>query len=180
MKLRPGNPPNQEKAQTFFAEKFFDVNRYRLGKCRQVQAESKFGQTVDENEMTLRPEDFLNTMKYIVALRNNEGEVDDIDHLGNRRLRTIDELAADEIRKGLLKLRRTAQERMSMKRDSEEPVRVADLINSKSVASSINFFFGRSELSQVVDQTNTLSQLTHERRLSALGPGRVEQKEGGL
>ncbi len=180
MRLRPGNPPNAEKAKAFFAEKFFDSNRYRLGKVGRFRLNRKFGQAVDENEMTLRPEDFLNTMKYMLGLRNNEGEVDDIDHLGNRRLRTIDELAADEIRKGLLKLRRTAQERMSIKRDAEEPPRVADLINSKSVASSINYFFGRGELSQVVDQTNALSQLTHERRLSALGPGGLNRRRAGF
>ena len=180
VRLRPGNPPNQEKAQTFFAEKFFDANRYRLGKVGRFRLNRKFDQSVAEDEMTLRPEDFINTMKYMLAMRNNEGEVDDIDHLGNRRLRTIDELAADEIRKGLLKLRRTAQERMSIKRDAEEAPRVADLINSKSVASSINFFFGRGELSQVVDQTNALSQLTHERRLSALGPGGLNRRRAGF
>ena len=180
MRLRPGNPPNPEKAKTFFAEKFFDSNRYRLGRVGRFRLNRKFNQTVEENEMTLRPEDFLNTMKYILALRNNQGEVDDIDHLGNRRLRTIDELAADEIRKGLLKLRKTVQERMSIKRDTQEPLRIADLVNSKSVASSINYFFGRGELSQVVDQTNTLSQLTHERRLSALGPGGLNRRRAGF
>ncbi len=180
MRLRPGNPPNEEKARTFFAEKFFDSNRYRLGKVGRFRINRKFDQTVDENEMTLRPEDFLNTMKYITALRNNEGQVDDIDHLGNRRLRTIEELAADEIRKGLLKLRRTVQERMSMKREVDETLRIADLVNSKSVSSSINYFFGRGELSQVVDQTNALSQLTHERRLSALGPGGLNRRRAGF
>ncbi len=180
MRLRPGNPPNQEKAKSFFKEKFFDSNRYRLGKVGRFRLNRKFKQSVDENEMTLRPEDFLNTMKYIMALRNNEGEVDDIDHLGNRRLRTIEELAADEIRKGLLKLRKTVQERMSLRQNSEEPLRVADLINSKSVSSSINYFFGRGELSQVVDQTNALSQLTHERRLSALGPGGLNRRRAGF
>ena len=180
MRLRPGNPPNEEKAKSFFAEKFFDPNRYRLGRVGRFRLNRKFGQSVDEDEMTLRPEDFLNTMKYIMALRNNEGEVDDIDHLGNRRLRTIDELAADEIRKGLLKLRKTVQERMSIKRDSEEPLRIADLVNSKSVSSSINYFYGRGELSQVVDQTNALSQLTHERRLSALGPGGLNRRRAGF
>ena len=180
MRLRPGNPPNEEKAKTFFAEKFFDSSRYRLGKVGRFRINRKFNQTIDENEMTLRPEDFLNTMKYITALRNNEGEVDDIDHLGNRRLRTIDELAADEVRKGLLKLRRTIQERMSMKRDVDDSLRIADLINSKSVSSSINYFFGRGELSQVVDQTNALSQLTHERRLSALGPGGLNRRRAGF
>ena len=180
MRLRPGNPPNKEKAKTFFKEKFFDSNRYRLGKVGRFRLNRKFDQTVGEEEMTLRPEDFLNTMKYIMALRNNEGQVDDIDHLGNRRLRTIDELAGDEVRKGLLKLRRTVQERMSMKRDPEEPPRIADLVNSKSVSSSINYFFGRGELSQVVDQTNALSQLTHERRLSALGPGGLNRRRAGF
>jgi len=180
MRLRPGNPPNEEKAKSFFAEKFFDSNRYRLGKVGRFRLNRKFGQSVDEAEMTLRPEDFLNTMKYIMGLRSNEGEVDDIDHLGNRRLRTIEELASDEIRKGLLKLRKTVQERMSMKRDPDELPRIADLVNSKSVSSSINYFFGRGELSQVVDQTNALSQLTHERRLSALGPGGLNRRRAGF
>ena len=180
MRLRPGNPPNKDKAKTFFAEKFFDSNRYRLGRVGRFRINRTFDQSVDESEMTLRPEDFYKTMKYIMALRNNEGEVDDIDHLGNRRLRTIEELAADEIRKGLLKLRRTVQERMSMKRDGEQTLRIADLVNSKSVSSSINYFFGRGELSQVVDQTNALSQLTHERRLSALGPGGLNRRRAGF
>ncbi len=180
MRLRPGNPANEKKAKTFFVEKFSDVNRYRLGKVGRFRLNRKFNQQVDENEMTLRPEDFLNTVKYIIALRNKEGEVDDIDHLGNRRIRTIDELASDEIRKGMLKLRKTVQERMSLKRDSEEPVRIADLVNSKSVSSSINYFFGRGELSQIVDQTNALSQLTHERRLSALGPGGLNRRRAGF
>jgi len=180
MRLRPGNPLNPAKAKTFFEEKFFDSNRYRLGKVGRFRLNRKFEQTIGEDEMTLRPEDFLNTMKYIVALRNNEGEIDDIDHLGNRRLRMIDELAGDEIRKGLLKLRKTVQERMSVRKDPEEPLRIADIINSKSVSSSINYFFGRGELSQVVDQTNALSQLTHERRLSALGPGGLNRRRAGF
>ena len=180
MRLRPGNPPNEEKARTFFQEKFSDTNRYRLGNVGRFRLNRKFGQNVDENEMTLRPEDFLNTMKYIIALRDNQGQVDDIDHLGNRRLRTIDELAGDEIRKGLLKLRKTIQERMSIKREGADSVRIADLVNSKSVSSSINYFFGRGELSQIVDQTNALSQLTHERRLSALGPGGLNRRRAGF
>ena len=181
-RLRPGNPPQPEKAKTLFAEKFYDSNRYRLGKVGRFRLNRKFNQNVDKSEMTLRPEDFLHTLKYIVGLRSNEGQVDDIDHLGNRRLRTIDELAADEIRKGLLKLRRTVQERMSMKGPNwdEGGFRIADLVNSKSVSSSIDYFFGRGELSQVVDQTNILSQLTHERRLSALGPGGLNRKRAGF
>ena len=178
-RLRPGNPPNIEKATTLFNEKFFDGDRYRLGRVGRFRLNRKFKQEIGENEMTLRPEDFLNTIKYIVGMRNNQGVIDDIDHLGNRRLRTIDELAADEIRKGLLKLRRTVQERMSMK-DPQQVIRIADLVNSKSVSSSIEYFFGRGELSQVVDQTNSLSQLTHERRLSALGPGGLNRKRAGF
>ncbi|MHC4551256.1 MAG: DNA-directed RNA polymerase subunit beta [Planctomycetota bacterium] len=178
-RLRPGNPAQLDKAQQLFEEKFYDTNRYRLGNVGRFRLNRKFGTSVDLEEMALRSEDFLHTMKYVLALRNNQGEVDDIDHLGNRRLRRIDELASSEVRKGLLKLRRTVQERMSMK-SPEDIARIADLVNSKSVSSSIDFFFGRGELSQVVDQTNALSQLTHERRLSALGPGGLNRKRAGF
>ncbi len=183
IKLRPVNPPNEDKAKQFFNEKFFDVNRYRLGAVGRFRLNRKFDQNISESELTLRPEDVYNMIKYIVLLRANEGHLDDIDHLGNRRLRTLDELAAVEIRKGLLKLRKTVQERMSAKKniDGEAPeIKVADLVNSKSVSSSINYFFGRGELSQIVDQTNALSQLTHERRLSALGPGGLNRRRAGF
>ena len=178
-RLRPGNPANLDKAKQLFEEKFYDTNRYRLGAVGRFRLNRKFGTDIELSEMRLCAEDFLQTMKYILGLRNGEGEIDDIDHLGNRRVRTIDELAAGEVRKGLLKLRRTVQERMSMK-SPEEIARIADLVNSKSVSSSIEFFFGRGELSQVVDQTNALSQLTHERRLSALGPGGLNRKRAGF
>jgi len=180
-RLRPGNPPHKDKAEKLFAEKFYDDNRYRLGKVGRFRINRKFDQKVDEAVMTLRVEDVVNSIKYILQLRSGESayEIDDIDHLGNRRLRTIDELAADEMRKGFLKLRRTVQERMSMK-DPEALGRIAELVNSKSISSSIEFFFGRGELSQVVDQTNPLSQLTHERRLSALGPGGLNRKRAGF
>jgi len=128
--------------------------------------------------MALRPEDLVNAFRYIVALRAGEGEVDDIDHLGNRRVRTIDELAGDELRKGFLKLKRTVQERMSIKEEADMTPRT--LINSRTVSSAIEYFFGRGELSQVVDQVNPLSQLTHERRLSALGPGGLNRKRAGF
>src|SRR5271154_1665998 len=178
-RLRPGNPPQLEKAQTLFEEKFFDENRYRLGRVGRCRINRKFDQNVPETVMTLRSEDLVNSLKYMFKLRSGEGYVDDIDHLGNRRLRTIDELAAEELRKGFLKLRRTVQERMSLK-DPNELTKIVELVNSKSISSSIEFFFGRSELSQVVDQTNPLSQLTHERRLSALGPGGLNRKRAGF
>ncbi len=179
MRLRPGNPPQLEKAKTLFMEKFYDENRYRLGKVGRFRINRKFRQDVPESVMTLRVEDFLGTLKYIVRLRDGQGLVDDIDHLGNRRLRTIDELATEELRKGFLKLRRTVQERMSIK-DPNEVTKIAELVNSKSISSSIDYFFGRGELSQVVDQQNPLSQLTHERRLSALGPGGLNRKRAGF
>ena len=178
-RLRPGNPPHLEKAATLFHEKFYDENRYRLGRVGRFRINRKFDQDVPETEMTLRAEDLVNSLKYMFKLRSGEGYIDDIDHLGNRRLRTIDELAAEEMRKGFLKLKRTVQERMSLK-DPNELGRIAELVNSKSISSSIDFFFGRGELSQVVDQTNPLSQLTHERRLSALGPGGLNRKRAGF
>jgi DNA-directed RNA polymerase subunit beta len=180
-RLRPGNPPQLDKAKKLFDEKFYDENRYRLGKVGRFRLNRKFDQKVPESEMTLRVEDVLNSLKYLMLLRSGDAayDVDDIDHLGNRRLRTIDELASDELRKGFLKLRRTVQERMSLK-EPEQLERIAELVNTKSISSAIDFFFGRGELSQVVDQTNPLSQLTHERRLSALGPGGLNRKRAGF
>ena len=180
-RLRPGNPPQIDKARSLFADKFFDSNRYRLGKVGRFRINRKFDMEVPEDVMHLRPEDFIAVINYMLDLRvrKDTAHVDDIDHLGNRRLRTLDELAVEEMRKGFLKLRRTVQERMSVK-DPEELNKVADLVNSKAVSSAIDFFFGRSELSQVVDQTNPLSMLVHERRLSALGPGGLNRKRAGF
>jgi len=179
-RLRPGNPPQLEKARTLFNEKFFDSNRYRLGRVGRFRINRKLGLNVSEEEMVLRPEDLLETLRYLLKLvaGDPDVDVDDIDHLGNRRLRTIDELACDEIRKGFLKLRRTVQERMSLKDADDMTPR--SLINPKSISAAIEYFFGRGELSQVVDQTNPLSMLTHERRLSALGPGGLNRKRAGF
>ncbi len=179
-RLRPGNPPHLEKAKTLFREKFFDPNRYRLGRVGRFRINRKLGLQVPEDEMTLRAEDLIAAMEYLLRLQSNDPEarLDDIDDLGNRRLRTIDELAGEEIRKGLLKLRRTVQERMSLK--DVEDMTPRTLVNPKSVSAAIEYFFGRSELSQVIDQTNPLSTLTHERRLSALGPGGLNRKRAGF
>ncbi|MCS7045422.1 MAG: DNA-directed RNA polymerase subunit beta, partial [Gemmataceae bacterium] len=177
-RLRPGNPPQLEKAKELFREKFQDPNRYRLGKVGRFRINRKFNQEIPETEMTLRATDYLNAIRYLLSLRAGQGHVDDIDHLGNRRLRTIDELAADELRKGFLKLRRTVQERMSIRDQVDMTPR--SLINPKSISAAIEYFFGRGELSQVVDQTNPLAQLTHERRLSALGPGGLNRKRAGF
>ena len=192
-RLRPGNPPQIDKAKALFQEKFFDENRYRLGRVGRFRINRKFehdatycvdgklGQVPDEKCQHIRAEDFLAVIRYVLDLRakRNKAHVDDIDHLGNRRLRTLDELATEEMRKGFLKLRRTVQERMST-REPGDLAKIADLVNSKSISSAIEFFFGRSELSQVVDQTNPLSTLVHERRLSALGPGGLNRKRAGF
>jgi len=178
-RFRPGNPPQLEKARDLFNEKFRDSSRYRLGKVGRFRLNRKFDQNVSEEEMTLTADDFINAVQYLLDLRANVvgKEVDDIDHLGNRRVRTLCELAADEFRKGFLKLRKTAQERMNMEKENLTP---RTLINAKTISSSIDYFFGRGELSQVVDQTNPLAQLTHERRLSALGPGGLNRKRAGF
>jgi len=179
-RLRPGNPPQLEKAKALFQEKFYDTNRYRLGRVGRFRINRKLGLNIAEEEMTLRPEDLIAAIKYLLRLRDNDPsvEIDDIDHLGNRRLRTIDELASDELRKGFLKLRRTVQERMNLKDVADMTPR--SLVNPKSISAAIEYFFGRGELSQVVDQTNPLSMLTHERRLSALGPGGLNRKRAGF
>ncbi|MCP4251294.1 MAG: DNA-directed RNA polymerase subunit beta, partial [bacterium] len=180
-RLRPGNPAQLDKAKKLFNEKFFDENRYRLGKVGRFRLNRKLDVGGDDGPMTLQVDDLVACLKYLLLLRTGEPQysVDDIDHLGNRRLRTLDELAVEEMRKGFLKLRRTVQERMSM-REPDQLGRLAELVNSKAISSAIDFFFGRSELSQVVDQTNPLSQLTHERRLSALGPGGLNRKRAGF
>lgn len=179
-RFRPGNPQQVEKARQLFYDKFFDVKRYRLGSVGRFRLNRKLGHNINEAEMTLQKEDYVEAIRYIMKLRKGEPgvSVDDIDNLGNRRLRTIDELAGEELRKGFLKLRRTVQERLSVK-DSEQ-LTPRSLVNSKAIFSAIDYFFSRSELSQVLDQTNPLAQLTHERRLSALGPGGLNRKRAGF
>ena len=193
-RLRPGNPPQLDKARELFREKFYDTNRYRLGRVGRFRINRKLGLNIDLDEMTLRPDDIIQAISYLNRLwggderninrtaadgstKTVQVEVDDIDHLGNRRLRTIDELASEELRKGFLKLRRTVQERLTVRTGDVTPRQV---INQKSISAAIEYFFGRGELSQVVDQTNPLSMLTHERRLSALGPGGLNRKRAGF
>jgi len=177
-RLRPGNPLQLEKARELVHEKFFDAQRYRLGRVGRFRLNRKFNLSTGLDVQVLEPQDIVYTIKYLLDLRAGKGDVDDIDNLGNRRVRTIAELAADEFRKGLLKLRRTAQERMNL--ENPETVSPRTLINSKTFSSAVEYFFGRSELSQVVDQANPLSQLAHERRLSALGPGGLNRKRAGF
>ena len=179
LKLRPGNPPQPERARELFRDKFFNHNKYRLGRVGRFRINRKFQIESKTNEQTLAADDFVEAIRYLVDLRLNRGEIDDIDHLANRRVRTIDELAADEFRKGFLKLKKTVQERMSLQAENQNITPHA-MINSKTISSAIDYFFGRGELSQVVDQTNPLAQLTHERRLSALGPGGLNRKRASF
>ena len=188
-RLRPGNPPHPEKARELFHERFFDPTRYRLGRVGRFRINRKFDpkryqkygvvfEEVGMDVQVLTPEDFVNCIRYLLLLRAGKGEVDDIDHLGSRRVRTIAELAGEEIRKGLIKLKKTATERMNSEDAENQNPRY--MVNSKAFSSAVDYFFGRGELSQVVDQTNPLSQLTHERRLSALGPGGLNRKRAGF
>ncbi len=177
-RLRPGTPQTPDKAKQLFYERFFDPQRYRLGRVGRFRLNRKFNMNIPESEMTVQKDDVVNAVKYIMKMRRGEGIPDDIDHLGNRRVRTIDELAGEEIRKGFLRLKRSILERLNM--TMQENLNPKNLINSKTVSSAIEYFFGRSELSQVIDQTNPLSQLTHERRLSALGPGGLNRKRAGF
>jgi len=181
-RLRPGNPPQLDRAKDLFKEKFYDTNRYRLGRVGRFRINRKLGTETPLDEMSLGPFDIIQAVTYLNRLwcGDRTAEVDDIDHLGNRRLRTIDELAADELRKGFIKLKRTVQERLNLRGNNEDNITPRQVVNQKSISAAIEYFFGRGELSQVVDQTNPLSMLTHERRLSALGPGGLNRKRAGF
>ena len=180
-KLRPGNPIQLEKARELIHDRFFDEKRYSLGRVGRFRISRKFRRPAeaDRGPSTLLPEDIYDAVKYLLGLRANIGEIDDIDHLGNRRVRTLAELASEEFRKGLLKVARAAVDRMSQQSDTETLTPRA-LINAKAFSTAVEQFFARGELSQVVDQTNPLSQLAHERRLSALGPGGLNRKRAGF
>jgi DNA-directed RNA polymerase subunit beta len=184
-RLRPGYPPDKKKAEDLFADRFLNVQKYSLGKVGRFRMNRKFGlpdragmDSPDEG-LLLTAEDLVRCIQYVSLLREGKGEIDDIDHLGNRRVRTIDELAADEFRRGFLRMKRAAQERMGLM-DEKADLTPRSLLHYKPVSSAVEGFFGRGELSQIVDQTNPLAQLTHERRLSALGPGGLNRKRAGF
>ena len=176
-KLRPGTPANLTKAWELFSERFFDPKRYSFGEIGRFRLNRKFGVDEDATEI-ITVSDFANICSYIVKLRADEGIIDDIDHLENRRVRTIKDLVVNELRTALNKLRRGVREQMVIK-DIDE-VQPHQLVNATTVSSAIDYFFARGELSQVVDQSNPLSQLVHERRLSALGPGGLNRKRAGF
>ncbi len=177
--LRPsGEAPTEEAAQTLLEKLFFSVKRYDLGEVGRYMINGRLGLNIPLTQTTLDRKDFLSIIKYLLALRNGEGEVDDIDHLGNRRARTVGELLANQFSVGLSRMARTIRERMSLK--DTENITPHDLVNARTVSSVVDAFFGSSQLSQFMDQTNPLAVLTHKRRLSALGPGGLTRERAGF
>jgi DNA-directed RNA polymerase subunit beta len=176
--MRPGEPPTLETAETLFNSLFFDGERYDLSAVGRVKMNSRLRLETDDQMRTLRKEDVLAILKVLVGLKDGRGEVDDIDHLGNRRVRSVGELMENQYRIGLLRMERAIRERMStVEIDSVMP---HDLINAKPAAAAVREFFGSSQLSQFMDQTNPLSEITHKRRLSALGPGGLTRERAGF
>ena len=176
--MRPGEPPTEEAADTLFEGLFFDPERYDLSAVGRVKLNARLGLETDDALRTLRKEDILAVIKTLVDLKDGRGEIDDIDHLGNRRVRSVGELLENQYRIGLLRMERAIRERMSsVEIDTVMP---HDLINAKPAAAAVREFFGSSQLSQFMDQTNPLSEITHKRRLSALGPGGLTRERAGF
>ncbi|MBF0492036.1 MAG: DNA-directed RNA polymerase subunit beta [Deltaproteobacteria bacterium] len=177
-RLRPGDPSTPETARNFFENLFFNPERYDLSKVGRLKINHKFSFDVPLEVTTLRREDILETVRYLVNLKDGFGQVDDIDHLGNRRVRAVGELLENQFRVGLLRMERAIKERMSLQ--EIETLMPHDLINPKPVSAVVKEFFGSSQLSQFMDQTNPLSEVTHKRRLSALGPGGLTRERAGF
>jgi DNA-directed RNA polymerase subunit beta len=177
-KLRPSNPPTLEVANNFFQNLFFNSENYDLSSVGRLKLNRRLGQDVLLTERTLRKEDILLSVKKLIELKDTNGPVDDIDHLGNRRVRAVGELLENQYRIGLVRMERTIKERMTLQ--EIETLMPHDLINPKPVAAVVKEFFGTSQLSQFMDQTNPLSEITHKRRLSALGPGGLTRERAGF
>ena len=176
--MRPGEPPTLEGAHELFHSLFFDQERYDLSAVGRVKMNARLEQETDDELRILRKDDILAVMKVLVNLKDGRGETDDIDHLGNRRVRSVGELMENQYRVGLLRMERAIRERMgSVEIDTVMP---ADLINAKPAAAAVREFFGSSQLSQFMDQTNPLAEITHKRRVSALGPGGLTRERAGF
>ncbi|MBN8945400.1 MAG: DNA-directed RNA polymerase subunit beta [Rhizobiales bacterium] len=176
--MRPGEPPTVDTAEAMFHSLFFDSERYDLSAVGRVKMNMRLDLTAEDTVRILRKDDILAVVKTLVELRDGKGEIDDIDHLGNRRVRSVGELMENQYRVGLLRMERAIKERMSsVEIDTVMP---QDLINAKPAAAAVREFFGSSQLSQFMDQTNPLSEITHKRRLSALGPGGLSRERAGF
>jgi DNA-directed RNA polymerase subunit beta len=184
-RLRPGDPPTLETARTLFNNLFFNAERYDLSKVGRLKLNYKFYRDMPEEEKpgldvtVLTPQDILETVRHLIELKNGRGSVDDIDHLGNRRVRAVGELMENQYRIGLVRMERAIKERMSMSQEIDT-LMPHDLINAKPVSAVVKEYFGSSQLSQFMDQTNPLSEVTHKRRLSALGPGGLTRERAGF
>jgi DNA-directed RNA polymerase subunit beta len=176
--MRPGEPPTLETAEGLFYGLFFDPERYDLSAVGRVKMNIRLEFETEDNIRTLRKEDIITVLKTLTDLRDGRGEIDDIDNLGNRRVRSVGELMENQYRIGLLRMERAIKERMSSA--ELETLMPHDLINAKPVAAAVREFFGSSQLSQFMDQTNPLSEITHKRRLSALGPGGLTRERAGF
>jgi len=177
-RLRPGDPPTVESATNFFNNLFFNPDRYDLSKVGRLKLNHRLKLNVPLEQGTLRKEDILEVVRYLMELKNGNGSVDDIDHLGNRRVRAVGELVENHFRVGLVRMERAIKEKMSLQ--DIETLMPQELINYKPVSAALKEFFGSSQLSQFMDQTNPLSEITHKRRLSALGPGGLTRERAGF
>jgi DNA-directed RNA polymerase subunit beta len=178
-KLRPGDPPTLETATNLFRGMFFDPRKYDFSRVGRLKFNIKMGLDTPLNNRTLEAPDFVSAIKYLFKLRKNIGVVDDIDHLGNRRVRAVGELLENQFRIGLVRMERAIKEKMSVYQEMSTAM-PHDLVNAKPVMAAIREFFGSSQLSQFMDQTNPLSEITHKRRLSALGPGGLSRERAGF
>ncbi|MEL6436919.1 MAG: DNA-directed RNA polymerase subunit beta, partial [Pseudomonadota bacterium] len=176
--MRPGEPPTMETAEAMFNSLFFDSERYDLSAVGRVKMNMRLGIDVEDTVRTVRKEDIIEVLRILLNLRDGKGDVDDIDNLGNRRVRSVGELMENQYRVGLLRMERAIKERMSSV--DIDTVMPQDLINAKPAAAAVREFFGSSQLSQFMDQTNPLSEITHKRRLSALGPGGLTRERAGF
>ena len=177
--LRPGDPPNIETARQAIERIFFNPKRYDLGRVGRYKINQRLGLEVPPGHTVLTQEDFIAIVRYLIELHEGRGFVDDIDHLGNRRVRSVGELIANQFSVGLSRMARLVKERMSITTDVEK-MNIDDLVNARTVSAVIQAFFGSSQLSQFMDQTNPLAELTHKRRLSALGPGGLTRERAGF
>jgi DNA-directed RNA polymerase subunit beta len=177
-RLRPGDPPTVDSATNFFNNLFFNPDRYDLSKVGRLKLNHRLKLNVPLEQGTLRKEDILEVVRYLMELKNGNGSVDDIDHLGNRRVRAVGELVENHFRVGLVRMERAIKEKMSLQ--DIETLMPQELINYKPVSAALKEFFGSSQLSQFMDQTNPLSEITHKRRLSALGPGGLTRERAGF
>jgi len=176
--MRPGEPPTRDAAENLFANLFFNGERYDLSSVGRMKFNRRVGRKEITGDNVLSKEDILDVLKVLIAIRNGDGSVDDIDHLGNRRVRSVGEMAENAFRVGLVRVERAVKERLNIA--ESEPLMPQEMINAKPVAAAVKEFFGSSQLSQFMDQNNPLSEVTHKRRVSALGPGGLTRERAGF